>query len=224
MGKPVQESKVAPQAKFDPRAFSKLIQDKGLEYLWSRALNCPCQLNPQTKQWDVACTRCGGDGWMYVNPCHYTEQHLNRDWTPVRAIFSTVKTGDTTTDILGEWSDGRATLTVQNEMRVGYRDRFIGIQQEIAFSEVLERGPDTVPIGSTTSSPTTVLGGVWCTSRVRTSTCKPSGPTRPSSWCGRPEPGQRLANCTWSTTTRTRCGWSRRGPTTFKTRRAQRVG
>lgn len=148
MAKPEQVTKFGPLAAFDPEAFRKLIQGRGLDYRWSRALECPCRLNAQTDQWDPTCDRCGGDGWMYVNPCAAQERHLARDFTVVKAVFSSVTDKPSVVEEFGSWHHGRATLTVQNEMRVGFRDRFIGSEQEMAFSETVRRGAvDLVPVG-----------------------------------------------------------------------------
>lgn len=147
MGKPVQETKTSPLASFDPRAFSKLLQGRGLWYRWSRALTCPCLLNSETRQWDPTCTRCGGDGWLYVNPCAAENRHDTNDYIRVRCIFSSVSGQPTVTDPVGAWDNSVATLTVQNEMRVGFRDRFVSEEQEMAWSEQLVRGADLVPIG-----------------------------------------------------------------------------
>lgn len=149
MGKPFQQLKTAPLAAFDPAAFAKLIQGRGIWYRWSRAVDCPCRLNSDTDQWDITCARCAGDGWMFVNPCAAQERHMpTKDYTRVRAIFSTVTDKPTNVEVHGEWIYGNATLTVQNEMRVGFRDRFIAEQQEMAYSEFLVRGAgDRVPVG-----------------------------------------------------------------------------
>jgi hypothetical protein len=148
MGKPTPVSKFGTQATFDPFQFSQFLQFHGLVYRWSRALTCPCRLNDQTDQWDPTCNRCAGDGWMYVNPCAAQERHLSRDYSEVKAVFSTVKDAPTVTDVVGEWDHGDATLTVQQEMRVGYRDRFVSTEQEMAWSELIFRGTgDKVPVG-----------------------------------------------------------------------------
>ena len=148
MAKPPQQTGLGSQATFDPRAFSQALQFHGLDYWWSRALDCPCRLNAQTDQWDPTCPRCSGDGWLYINPCAAEERHLSLDYTSVKAVFSTVGIQPTATDEVGEYTRGSATLTVQGEMRVGWRDRFIGVQQEMAWSELLTRGAVAlVPVG-----------------------------------------------------------------------------
>jgi len=149
MAKPPQQLKFGSQATFDPQLFAKFIQFHGLSYRWSRALTCPCRLNDATDQFDPTCDRCGGDGWMYVNPCAASERHVTRDYTSVRLIFSTVTSSQDEAFEGGERAFGEATLTVQSEMRVGYRDRFIGIDQEMAFSELLIRDTsvDSLPVG-----------------------------------------------------------------------------
>ena len=148
MSKLKQVSNFGVQATFDPLAFAQLIQFHGMEYWWSRAVECPCRLNADTDQFNPTCSRCGDDGWLYVNPCAAQERHTTRDYTLVRAVFSTVGGSPTVTDVIGSLGFGEATLTVQGEMFVGYRDRFIGVNQQMARSELLIRGAsDLVPVG-----------------------------------------------------------------------------
>lgn len=145
--KPVQEGKTRPLAAFDPRAFSKLIQGRGTLFRWSRAINCSCRLNDDTDQFNPNCTRCGGDGWSYINPCFKTD-HTGVDYIEMECVFANVGLDPTVLEILGHWTMGNALLTVQNEARVGYRDRFIGINQVMSWTELRERltGND-VPVG-----------------------------------------------------------------------------
>jgi hypothetical protein len=125
-----------------------MIQDTGLRFQWSRALHCSCRLNDDTDQWDPNCERCSGDGWLHVNPCAAEERHLHREYTEVRCIFSTVALHPTVTEIIGTWTMGSALLTVQNELDVGFHDKFTALDQRMAFSEVRYRlDQEEVPVG-----------------------------------------------------------------------------
>ena len=128
------------QARFTPDAFSQLINAHGLTYWWSRALVCPCSLNPDTGQWDPACTRCL-DGFLYINPCYNAEQHLTRRYSKIEAIFSSITFDQTRHEFIASpWTTGVGTMTVDGHFSVGYRDRFVAKDQRTTFSQVLERG------------------------------------------------------------------------------------
>lgn len=151
MGRPPQQLKTSPLGAFSPENFSKLLQGRGLSYRWSRALVCSCRLNSVTAQWDPTCPRCDGSGYVYVSPCAYEERHLTAEYIEVKAVFSNVAIDTDEADTApSPYSRGKAQLTVQGEMRVGWRDRFVGIEQEMAFSELLVRGATAeVPVGRT---------------------------------------------------------------------------
>lgn len=140
-----------PQARFDPQAYSIQLNEMGLDYRWSRAVECPCRLNLITDQWDVTCPRCLGDGWMYVHPCaQETRGQAVEDYSLVRGIFSSVGGDPSIIETFGSFEFGEAILTVQNTHRVAYRDRFVAVEQEYAHSELVLRGEgDIVPIGKT---------------------------------------------------------------------------
>lgn len=140
-------------AYLDPALFRELIQGLGLDFRWSRAVQCPCRLNADTDQPDPTCVRCAGDGWWYVNPDQKVDRHTAglRDYMDVRCAFSSGGLNPDLYQNFGHFEFGDAVMAVQNEMRVGYRDRFIGMQQEMAWSEVIYRDISraTVPVGRT---------------------------------------------------------------------------
>lgn len=144
--------KYGPQSAFAPDEFAKAIQAQGLDFLWSRAVECPC-MGEDTDQHNPACSRCYGDGWWYVNPAVYDETHATRDSLPVRAIWAATGRQGTTLDYEpGPWMNGEATMSFQAHTSVGYRDRFVGIDQRMTRSEVLTRSGDraagtVVPVG-----------------------------------------------------------------------------
>ena len=137
----------------DPDLYRQLIQGLGLMFRWSRAVQCPCRINEDTDQPDPTCTRCGGDGWWYVNPDQKVDRHTNelRDYMEVKAAFSSSGLNPDLYQNFGRFEHGDATLAVQSETRVGFRDRFIAMEQEMAWSEVVHRTTSRadVPVGRT---------------------------------------------------------------------------
>jgi hypothetical protein len=137
---PPVEPKSGPMSSFQPDEFAKTIQAQGLDFEWSRAVECPCIMT-DSDQFNPACPRCQGDGWWYVNPAQYDEPHATRTSLLVKVIFGA--TGHWSNDQFkpfGGWSTGEGTMTMQSEMSVGYRDRFVGVQQRMGRSETLIRG------------------------------------------------------------------------------------
>lgn len=146
---PVRELKKRPLAAFQPKQFRKLIQGRGLLFRWSRAVLCTCRVNGETDQADPTCVRCAGDGWQYVNPQEAANPGINasRDFEKIYAVLSNLALDPNVQMPAGGWTFSDAQITVQHEIRVGYRDRWIAMDHLMAWTEVLVRGPDTVPIG-----------------------------------------------------------------------------
>lgn len=135
-------------ARFNPRQFQVLLDAQGLEFRWSRALRCSCQLNAETDQPDPTCVVCAGDGWRYVHPYPYTHPEDTNDYVKLKGILSTAALNPDIYHEAGEFLHGDALLTVDGETKVGYRDRFVSTQHEMAYYEVLERaGDQQVPVG-----------------------------------------------------------------------------
>ena len=144
----IKGSKSAPGAVFNAQQFADLIEKRGLDFQWSRALPCSCRLRADGDQWDPTCTKCGGDGWHYINPCYKAETHLNIDYSKTRAVLSTVALDPNYAQPFGRWTVGDALMTVQGGLWVGYMDRFVGFEQIMAFAQLLKRGAaDVVPVG-----------------------------------------------------------------------------
>lgn len=149
MGRPRRELKTGPVGTFDPSLFRKAIQALGLSFRWSRALECPCRLD-NSDQFSPTCARCGGDGWWYVNPDARTDRHHARDYITMQAAFAQATMKPSMYENFGGFDFGEAQLTVQPECRVGYRDRFIGIEMEMPHTELLIRAaPAIVSVGKT---------------------------------------------------------------------------
>lgn len=127
---------------FQESQFQALIQQRGTTLRWSRAIQCPCSLAPdRDDQFDPNCPRCAGDGYFYINPRHYQRRGVTDAYIDVMGVLSTVKLDPTVKDVVGGWDFGDALLTVQSPMRVGYFDRFVGLDHEMAHSEYLVRDP-----------------------------------------------------------------------------------
>ncbi len=139
--RPKQEDKPSQIAPFQADDFAKTIQTLGLTFRWSRAIECPCSMT-DSDQFNPACPRCKGDGWWYVNPAQYDEPHATRDYLELKCVFGATGKSDTEQKQPGEWTSGEATMTFQGHLSVGYRDRFIGIEQRMSRTETLLRGGD----------------------------------------------------------------------------------
>lgn len=134
-----------------PDMFRDAIQGLGLLFRWSRAVLCPCRLNAETDQWNPQCTLCGGDGWWYVHPdSEVMRQSTNRlDYIEDHFAFSEAHVGVDYDQNFGQWVAGEGQIVVQNANRVGFRDRFIGMQQEMPWTELIIRDgtSDVIAIG-----------------------------------------------------------------------------
>jgi len=136
------------QARFNPKLFADQMGEMGLTYQWSRAVKCPCQLQGETGNWDPGCAFCGSDGWLYVHPKAGTCDAASGDYQNIKAIFSTASNAPDFAQNMGPYPFGMAQMTVGGEIRIGYRDRFIGVEQVSTHSEILKRLPgDLAPIG-----------------------------------------------------------------------------
>ncbi len=148
---PTREVKTRPLGRFQPDKFSKTIQGLGLKFHWSRAVWCTCRVNSETDQPDPNCVDCTGHGYQYVNPDEPADvgaTAAGKDYVKISGILSTVTSKSKYDQTpIGMWHDGTGQLTVEAEIRVNYRDRFIAIKHEHGWKEVLTRGADTVPVG-----------------------------------------------------------------------------
>ena len=144
-------TKTSPKSTFDPELFTKTIHGLGLSFRWSRAVACPCSLNDsETYQPDPTCPRCIGDGWWYVNPFLKDERHSTRDYSTVKAVFAQAALKPDLYQNFGPFTFADALMTMTDDLRVGFRDRFIGVQQKMAWTETVLRGATAlVPIGKT---------------------------------------------------------------------------
>jgi len=136
---------------FDATLFEKAIQGLALTFRWSRALECPCRMD-NSDQWKPDCALCGGDGWWYVSPEVNRDRHLTKDYVEVKCTFGQATIKDNFDQDFGGYSFTDAIMTMQSSMRVAYRDRFVGMNQEMAWNELLvSKGAGSViEVGKTT--------------------------------------------------------------------------
>jgi len=151
MSEPPKLNKFGPLGAFDPTLFAQAIQGLGLTFRWSRAVECPCRME-NSDQWKPDCELCGGDGWWYINPEHDRDRHLVEDYIEVQCTFAQTTIRDSLYEDFGGFSFTDALMTMQSEMPVSFRDRFIGITQEMTWTELIKSsGPGSiVVIGKTT--------------------------------------------------------------------------
>lgn len=141
MGDPLRPNPNAPLAAFNVQAFVDLVNNRGLTFRWSRALACLCRLRADGDQFDPNCSKCASDGYYYVNPAYKRQRHrAGRNYLDVRAVLSNIEEEPGFFNPLGAWQTGTAVLTAQVDDYIGYRDRFIGIEQVQASSQYLIRG------------------------------------------------------------------------------------
>jgi hypothetical protein len=104
-----------------------------------------------TDTFDPTCPECGGDGWWYVSPSSLETRHLPTtvDYIEVKCVFGQANLKPSLFENFGQFTFADAIMTFQDEARVSYRDRFIGIEQEMAWTELLESGGQgtTIAVG-----------------------------------------------------------------------------
>ncbi len=146
----IKEKKVGPKAlpQLNITEFSRIITNRGLKFLWSRAVVCPCRFGRQGEHYDPDCAYCVA-GWQYVNPDAQRERYKTTSHTEVHAVFagSALET-DRTAQVTGPMVFGRGQLTVDGPIDVAYMDRFVGMEQQIPYQQTLLRAAgDEIAIG-----------------------------------------------------------------------------
>lgn len=111
-----------PRTDFLTPDFSALVEQKGVDVVWERAIPCPCSKRQVHKS---TCRNCRGTGWVFINP------------TLIKAIVSSINR-DTK---YKEWSTellGTVSVTVRPEHCLNYMDKFTILNSSAVQSEVLE--------------------------------------------------------------------------------------
>jgi hypothetical protein len=110
-----------------PDKFSRIIQQVGYPLVWTKALLCPC-VSPASEQARVDCKTCDSSGYFYVEPIEV--QGIMTDLESKKGIYRN----------LGEWLTGTAVMTVNGDVRFGYRDRFAMVHSVMVFNEWIQKG------------------------------------------------------------------------------------
>lgn len=109
-----------PRIDFLMPDFSALVEQKGLDVVWERAVPCPCS----SRQVNLSsCHNCQGTGWIFINP------------TQIKAIVSSINK-DTK---YKEWSQellGTISLTVRPEIQLNFMDKITLLESHSLQCEV----------------------------------------------------------------------------------------
>jgi len=145
------ETKARPRADFKPTEFDKALVTKGYRMYWSRAGLCPCTNNDQTEQPDPTCRLCGGDAYYYFLPDEAVARGATKDsqGNPIElneagdGVLIYVLMTSLTQDVqvfekFGEWVFGMSRATVQYQNKLGYRDRLVSVDSEMAWAQIIE--------------------------------------------------------------------------------------
>lgn len=111
-----------PRTDFLTPDFSALVEQKGVDVIWERAIPCPCSKRQAHMS---VCKNCRGTGWVFINP------------TLIKAVVSSINR-DTK---YKEWSIellGTVSITVRPEHHLNYMDKFTIQNSSAIQSEVLE--------------------------------------------------------------------------------------
>jgi hypothetical protein len=151
LGIPTGMKEAGQRVDFRPDQFDLMIETKGYLLAWIRACVCPCTpVVSQTEQPDPNCDLCHGQGWFYFGG--NTTQDFS-DWEltdlqkniiadnnamVIRGIITGISASQDPVDKLGNWVSGTMMLTVRHQNKLGYYDKIIALDSEIAYSEVIE--------------------------------------------------------------------------------------
>jgi hypothetical protein len=135
---------------FKEDQFTIAIESKGYLLLWERALACPCApVTTQTEQPDPNCSLCHGQGWLYFGShkaqdlSEYTFDELQKELIArsggmvVRGIMHSLSSKQDNVDVLSNWVEGMAMLTVRNSTKLGYYDRITSLDGTITYTETI---------------------------------------------------------------------------------------
>tara|TARA_Y100000034_G_scaffold136543_1_gene213727 strand:- start:5940 stop:6614 length:675 start_codon:yes stop_codon:yes gene_type:complete len=106
----------------------------------------------RSDQFKPVCPQCGSDGWRYVHPVSPCLEHQDVDYLEVPVVFAQAGLNPDLFQVFGGFDFGDALMTAQAAMAVGFRDRFVGIDQVMPYTELLTRGEVAdaeVPVGKT---------------------------------------------------------------------------
>ncbi len=140
--------KVGPRADFKSNEFLVAIETKGALIAWSRACACPCANTAEgSTQPDMNCTLCHGRGVFYFGApttqdlSGYTldsvQQYLIAQDSAmvIRGLLLALATQPNPWDRLSRWLPGNAQVTVRPENKLGFYDRLVDLDSQMAYSE-----------------------------------------------------------------------------------------
>lgn len=110
-----------PRVDFISPDFDALVDNKGYDVVWERAIPCPCSHRQSPHS---TCKNCQGTGWTFINP------------TQIKAVAQSINK-DTK---YKEWSMellGTISLTVKSMYHLNYMDKIVLIGAESPQSENL---------------------------------------------------------------------------------------
>lgn len=120
---PLQQTNLPPaRADLDKAEFERLIDQKGGDVIFEKALECPCKSKSTNQQSD--CKNCGGTGWVFINPVQ------------TRMILTAI---NIVTDFK-PWSEemrGTINITCKAEEQLSAMDKITVLNGEAIFNEVL---------------------------------------------------------------------------------------
>lgn len=112
---------------FDPKEFNRAIDQVGMRLLWEKVSLCPCRNNDETEQPQVGCSVCDGDGWEY-----WGAQLVN-------GIVGALDLDQDTQVAFGIWASGMAQITVKNEHKPDFRDRYTHLDSLLRYTQHFKR-------------------------------------------------------------------------------------
>lgn len=136
------------------------LEANGSRLAWSRASICPCAgFNDQTRQPDPTCSRCDGGAVFYFGPKDYAPSKEVGELTDLQkailaedgaavitGVIQRVTHAQDFYDILGNWVRGTMLVTVRPENKIGYYDRLVNLDSEVATSQIVLAGDPTADL------------------------------------------------------------------------------
>lgn len=152
LGVPAGMKQAGQRVDFRPDQFDLAIETKGYLLAWTRACVCPCEpVSEKAKGMpDPNCPLCHGDGWFYFggHEAQEAEQIGTLDEIQqaivdesgamvIRGIMTSIANQFNPWDKLGNWMSGSSQVTVRHQNKLGYFDKIVGLDVDIAYAEVI---------------------------------------------------------------------------------------
>jgi hypothetical protein len=152
LGLPAGQKETGQRSDFRTEVFGLNISAHGYRLAWTRATICPCMpINAQTQQADPSCDLCQGNGFFYFGPSGSKQSakligQLNdvqasiiedNNAFVIRGLMTSLSRSVQPYDKIGTWVDGRSSVTVVPENRLGYLDRLVALDGFAVYTEKL---------------------------------------------------------------------------------------